>query len=253
MTPSVTSNSLQTKNGAPVETSFKLPINRKGLEWQPVEPHLSVESDLIGATDETELLATLIVRRPVVLACVRLVWPCSVLNVFDTLNQRFTTCPVRIAELTLRDIFAAVSFSPLSDGSLKWVITSSYLISLVEYQWRMHCLPSYSPGRRSFHGSRRWVRLSLCTYECVRASGSYLKRKKLWLKKSKIFWLTLECSPMGRRLCYKPFQVQGRRTTLMKKEKGHIMIVPYYIMLVPWPTSHHLVVVVGPQVGLLAV
>ena len=94
---------------------------------------------------------------------------------------------------------------------------------------------------------------SLCALTSVCEPAGPIWKKKWWLKKSNIFWLTLECSPRGRQLCYKPFQVRGRRTTLMKKEKGHIMIVPYYIMLVPWPTSHHLVVVVGPQVGLLAV
>merc|ERR1719293_576007 len=61
----------------------------------PVQPHL------VSATDQTELFTTLVVRRPVVLTCVRIVG----------------TCSVRIAELTLRDVFTAVSFTTLSDGS----------------------------------------------------------------------------------------------------------------------------------------
>ena len=44
----------------------------------PVQPHLGVERNLISATDETELLTTLVVRRPVVLTCVRFVRSCSI-------------------------------------------------------------------------------------------------------------------------------------------------------------------------------
>ena len=82
----------------------------------PVQPHLGVERNLISATNQTELLTTFVVGRPVVLTRVGFVGPCSVFSAWSTWHfkaRNFGTCPVCIAELTLRDVFAAVSFTRL--------------------------------------------------------------------------------------------------------------------------------------------
>ena len=60
----------------------------------PVEPHLSIEGDLIGAADEPELLATGVEGRP--LARVRI----------------FGAFPVSFAELPFRHVFATVTCLP---------------------------------------------------------------------------------------------------------------------------------------------
>ena len=65
----------------------------------PVETHLSVESNLVSPADQPEPLAALVVGRPVVRTGVSLVGSRSI-------------C---LAELTLRDVLAAVSFAPISD------------------------------------------------------------------------------------------------------------------------------------------
>ena len=43
----------------------------------PVQPHLGVERNLISSTNQTELLTTFVVGRPIVLTCVGIVGPCS--------------------------------------------------------------------------------------------------------------------------------------------------------------------------------
>ena len=60
----------------------------------PVEPHLSIEGNFVSPADETEPLAASVERRP--RACVRIVRACS----------------VSFAELTFRDVFAAVIILP---------------------------------------------------------------------------------------------------------------------------------------------
>ena len=78
---------------------FKLPaMTKMRSEGQrvslPVESHLSIKGNLVGPADETELLAAGVVGRP--LACVWLIRACS----------------VSFAELSLRDVFAALVFLP---------------------------------------------------------------------------------------------------------------------------------------------
>ena len=78
-------------------SNLKLPLHEKDFKEfkeSPVEPHLSIEGDLIGATDEPELLATGVEGRP--LACVRI----------------FGARSVRFAELTFRHVFATVTCLP---------------------------------------------------------------------------------------------------------------------------------------------
>ena len=162
---------------------FSNSLNRRGLKMRsPVQSHLGVERNLISATNQTELLTTFVVGRPVVLTRVGFVGPCSVFSAWSTWHfkaRNFGTCPVCIAELTLRDVFAAVSFTTLSDGSLKrrYFIFCDRELN-VGLEESMNCLPSYSQDRHSFHESRRWARLSLCTCECAPANGSWTKQSK---------------------------------------------------------------------------
>ena len=163
----------------------------------PVETHLSVESNLVSPADQPEPLAALVVGRPVVRTGVRFVGSRSI-------------C---LAELTLRDVLAAVSFAPISDGSLKTRNAEPCMSSV--------CSPGCSQGKHSFHGSKRWVRLSSCTYECGRASASFTEtvscfRKIIQLLK---FDLTRECCQRRRRLCCKPSRAQGRRTTWIETQR----------------------------------
>ena len=83
MIPSVTSNSLCMKK---IKCFKELA--------SPVEPHLSIESNLIGAADEPELLATGVEGRP--LACVRI----------------FGARSVGFAELPFWHVFATVACLP---------------------------------------------------------------------------------------------------------------------------------------------
>jgi len=76
----------------------------------PVKTHLGVESNLIGSADEPEPLAALVQRRPVVRACVRIVG----------------TCSICLAELALRNVFAA--FVILFDGSHVAIRTDVVLV-----------------------------------------------------------------------------------------------------------------------------
>ena len=89
------------------------------IVYWPVQTHLGIESNLISPTDETEPLTTLVVRRPAGWTCVRFVGPCSIMQVCEEEKLHFGTCPVRIAKLPLRHIFATVSLAPLANGSLK--------------------------------------------------------------------------------------------------------------------------------------
>ena len=60
---------------------FSSSLNKKLLEMRsPVQPHLGVERNLISATNQTELLTTFVVGRPVVLTRVGFVGPCSVFS-----------------------------------------------------------------------------------------------------------------------------------------------------------------------------
>ena len=93
---------------------------------------------------------------------------------------QFGTCPVRIAKLPLRHIFATVSLAPLvkifANGSLKTNIGWTMNMGAKE---DLQCLPSCSQGTHSFHGSRIRDHLSLCTCECVPASASYKENEIL--------------------------------------------------------------------------
>ena len=102
MIPSVTSNSLQRKDGMARVVrfpNFSSELGNLSRVDSPVETHLSVESNLVSPADQPEPLAALVVGRPVVRTGVSLVGSRSI-------------C---LAELTLRDVLAAVSFAPISD------------------------------------------------------------------------------------------------------------------------------------------
>ena len=119
---------------------FKLPAQQKGSQGQraslPIEPHLSIQGDLVSPADKTELLAAHVVRRP--RACVWIVRACS----------------VRFAELPFRDVFAAVIILP----NIFLQIRKSVHFTFDHKKYLS--IPDYSRGKQGFRESKIQVRLS---------------------------------------------------------------------------------------------
>ena len=91
------------------------------------------------------------------------------------------TGSVRLAELSLRDVFAAViipfDFRLKTKQSCNF-FRHSYLLK------SLYCLPRCNQGRRGSRGSRRSGRPSSCTCGCAPASGSWASFDlRIWLQK----------------------------------------------------------------------
>ena len=110
----------------------------------------------------------------------------------------------------------------------------------------MCSLPGYSQDKQGFHGSRIWVLLSLCTYECGLAISSckWLYSSANILSSLDLLWYVPKCiahfvtSITRSRGEEPPWQYQSYT---LKNTKT-----------LPWSSCDGLVVVVGPEIGCLA-